>query len=80
MLRAWVTCAPTPNTEVSLALFALQETEMPKNALTLSFHRTFAALAAAARAANAVDTCRAPRSDDLKALGIDPADYRRIGV
>lgn len=35
---------------------------MPKSALTLSFHRTFAALAAAARAAS--DSRRSPRSED----------------
>lgn len=51
---------------------------MPKNALTLSFHRTFAALAAAARAASAVDSRRNPRSEDLKTLGIDPAAYRNV--
>ncbi len=51
---------------------------MPKNALTLSFHRTFAALAAAARAANAVDSRRAPRSEDLKTLGIDEAAFRQV--
>ena len=51
---------------------------MPKNALTLSFHRTFAALAAAARAASAVESRREPRGEDLKTLGIDPAAYRRI--
>ena len=51
---------------------------MPKSALTLSFHRTFAALAAAARAAYAVDSRRTPRAEDLKALGIEPATYQRI--
>jgi hypothetical protein len=51
---------------------------MPKSPLTLSFHRTFAALAAAARAASAVESRRTPHREDLKALGIDPAAYRRI--
>ena len=51
---------------------------MPKNALTLSFHRTFAALAAAARAAGAVESNRSPRGGDLKTLGIDPAAYRNV--
>lgn len=51
---------------------------MPKNALTLSFHRTFAALAAAARAANAVESRRMPRGEDLKTLGIDADTFRRI--
>ena len=51
---------------------------MPKNALTLSFHRTFAALAAAARAAGAVESRRTPRSEDLKTLGIDPAQFRNV--
>ena len=51
---------------------------MPKSALTLSFHRTFAALAAAARAASAVEARRAPRGEDLKTLGIDPTSFQRI--
>jgi MoxR-like ATPase len=51
---------------------------MPKSALTLSFHRAFAALAAAARAASAVDSRRTARSEDLKTLGIDPAVYSRV--
>ena len=51
---------------------------MPKSALTLSFHRTFAALAAAARAASAVESRRVPRGEDLKALGIDEAAFRRV--
>ena len=51
---------------------------MPRSALTLSFHRTFAALAAAARAASAVESRRVPRGEDLKALGIEPAIYQRI--
>ena len=51
---------------------------MPKSALTLSFHRTFAALAAAARAAYSVESRRPPRGEDLKTLGIDPATYQRI--
>ncbi len=51
---------------------------MPKNALTLSFHRTFAALAAAARAASAVESHRSPRGQDLKTLGIDPAVFRNV--
>jgi hypothetical protein len=51
---------------------------MPKSALTLSFHRTFAALAAAARAASAVESRRTPRGEDLKALGIEPDAFRRV--
>ncbi len=51
---------------------------MPKSALTLSFHRTFAALAAAARAASALDSRRTPRSEDLKILGIDEAAFRQV--
>ena len=53
---------------------------MPKNALTLSFHRTFAALAAAARAASAVESRRPPRGEDLKTLGIDEAQFRNVQV
>ena len=51
---------------------------MPRSALTLSFHRTFAALAAAARAASAVESRRSPRGADLRALGIDEAAFRRV--
>ena len=51
---------------------------MSKSPLTLSFHRTFAALAAAARAANAVETRRTPRAADLKTLGIDEAAFQRV--
>ena len=43
--------------------------------LVRRFHRTFAALAAAARAANAVEEHRRPQSSDLKTLGIDPAAF-----
>ncbi|MBL8596620.1 MAG: hypothetical protein JNL14_02655 [Devosia sp.] len=51
---------------------------MPKNALILSFHRTFAALAAAARAAGAVESHRTPRGEDLRTLGIDREQFRRL--
>ena len=51
---------------------------MPRNALTRHFHRTFAALAAAARAAGAVESHRTPRGEDLKTLGIDPEQFRRL--
>ena len=51
---------------------------MPKTPLTLRFHQTFVALAAAARAASAVESRRSPRGEDLKALGIEPANYQRI--
>lgn len=51
---------------------------MPKSALTLSFHRTFAALAAAARAANALDSRRRPRAEDLRTLGIDETTFRNV--
>jgi hypothetical protein len=51
---------------------------MPKNALTRSFHRTFAALAAAARAASAVEAHRTPKARDLEALGIDPAAFKNV--
>lgn len=53
---------------------------MPRSALTLKFHRTFAALAAAARAAAATESRRAPHPTDLQTLGIDPALYRRINL
>jgi hypothetical protein len=57
----------------------LQEIKtMPKSARTHSYHRTFAALAAAARVANAVETRRFPRGEDLKTLGIDPEAFRRV--
>lgn len=56
-----------------------QETrEMPKNTLTRSFHRTFAALAAAARAASAVESHRTPSGEDLRTLGIDREQFRRL--
>ncbi len=51
---------------------------MPKSALTRHFHRTFAALVAAARAAGAVESHRTPRGEDLKTLGIDPEQFRRL--
>ncbi len=51
---------------------------MPKNALTRSFHRTFATLAAAARVAGAVENRRIPHGEDLKTLGIAPEAFRRI--
>lgn len=51
---------------------------MPKSARTLSFHRTFAALAAAVRAASAVESHRNPRGEDLRTLGIDPEQFRRL--
>ena len=51
---------------------------MPKPALTQKFHRAFVALAAARRAANAVDAHRAPSQDDLRTLGIDPAAFRNV--
>ncbi len=46
--------------------------------LVSRFHRTFAALAAAARAANAVEAGGNPRGRDLDALGIDRTDFRNI--
>jgi hypothetical protein len=51
---------------------------MPKTKLTRRFHETFAALAAAARAASAVESHRTPRGEDLKTLGIDPAAFGRL--
>ena len=51
---------------------------MPKTPAIHSFQRTFAALAAAARAANAVETHRSPRGEDLKTMGIDPAAFQRV--
>ena len=51
---------------------------MPKNSLTRSFQRTFAALAAAARAASAVEARRAPRNEDLKTLGIEPDQFNNV--
>ena len=42
------------------------------------FHKTFATLAAAARAASDVDNGRTPANNDLKALGIEPAAFRSI--
>ena len=44
------------------------------------FHRTFNALAAAARAANAVDNGHRPRAEDLTTLGINPADFPRTSL
>lgn len=52
---------------------------MPKTALTQRFRAAFAALAAASRAANAVESSRTPRGEDLRTLGIDPATFSRIG-
>lgn len=40
--------------------------------------QTVATFAAAARAASAVDNGNAPRANDLKELGIDPAAFRAI--
>ena len=51
---------------------------MPKNALFRSFHRTFAALAAAARAAGAVESHHTPRGEELRTLGIDREQFRRL--
>jgi hypothetical protein len=50
---------------------------MPDN-LIKRFNRAFATLAAAARAANAVDSGHAPRTNDLKELGIDPVAFKSI--
>jgi hypothetical protein len=50
------------------------------NKLIRNFHRTFATLAAAARASSAVQARRAPRAEDLRALDIDPASFRRIDL
>ena len=50
-----------------------------QNTLIKRFHETFATLAAAARAAGAVDVGRKPKSEDLKTLGIEPAAFRHIG-
>ena len=48
------------------------------NAFVRNVTRTFGALAAAARAANAVDSRRNPRAQDLVTLGIDPTAFRDI--
>ena len=48
------------------------------NTIVRNFHRTFAALAAATRAAHALEARRAPHAADLKALGIDPTAFHRI--
>jgi hypothetical protein len=48
------------------------------NKLIKQFHKTFATLAAAARAASSVDGGSAPRSSDLRTLGIDPAAFKSI--
>ncbi|HEY0853802.1 MAG TPA: hypothetical protein VGD86_03160 [Devosia sp.] len=42
------------------------------------FHRTFKALAAAARAANAVEEQRRPQARDLQTLGIDPGAFDSV--
>ena len=49
------------------------------NALVRNLNRTLGALAAAARAADAVERHRAPRRQDLQALGIDPVAFGNIG-
>ncbi len=49
-----------------------------RNNLIKQFGNAFATLAAAARAASAVDNGNAPRVNDLKELGIDPAAFRNI--
>ena len=43
-----------------------------RNTFVRNVSRGLAAFAAAARAANAVETHRSPRGEDLKTLGIDP--------
>lgn len=50
------------------------------NKIVRRFHRTFAVLAAAARAAGAVESHRAPRARDLAELGIDPDAFKRIDL
>ena len=50
------------------------------NALVRNFHRTFAALAAAARAASAVEARRMPSEADLKKLEIEPRVFRGIDL
>ena len=49
-------------------------------AVVRNFHRTFATLAAAARAASAVATRRMPSEADLKKLEIDPRVFRGIDL
>ena len=39
----------------------------------------FGTIGSAVRVANAVEAKRAPRARDLQALGIDPAQFGRIG-
>lgn len=48
------------------------------NKLVRRFHRAVATFAAAARAANAVDTHRRPHARDLETLGIDPAAFDKV--
>lgn len=50
------------------------------NAVVRKFHRTFATLAAAARAASAVEARRMPSEADLKKLEIDPRVFRGIDL
>ena len=49
------------------------------SAFVRNINRTLGALGAAARAADAVESRRTPRKQDLLTLGIDPAAYRGIG-
>jgi len=46
--------------------------------LIRNFNRTFATLAAAARAANAVEEHRRPQASDLEILGIDPKGFKTL--
>ena len=46
--------------------------------LVRRLHRTFATLAAAARAANAVEDSHRPQARDLETLGIDPRAFNRL--
>lgn len=48
------------------------------NKTILRFRDAFAALAAAARAANAVDSGRRPQARDLRTLDIDPRSFNGI--
>ena len=48
------------------------------NKLVRRLHRTFATLAAAARAANAVEVHHRPHTRDLETLGIDPTAFNRL--
>ena len=50
------------------------------NALVRNFRRTFATLAAATRAASAVEVRRLPSEADLKRLGIEPTIFRSINL